>query len=84
MEIIQTIKKLTKGKPKLIFDKQRIVTEISLGLKNKNVKFAHIRTEIKDYGHIYKMTLYIDQLAFKEWIINKETKLITKTLDHFS
>ena len=84
MEILQTLKRLKSGKPKHYYDKQRITNEIFLGLKNSKHKFAHIRTEIKDYGHIVKMTLYIDQLAFKEWIIHKETKVITKTLDHFS
>lgn len=84
MEISNKVTKNGKGKPTYTIDKKYINTDVELLLKHNKHKFAHIRTEMKDYGHIVKMTLYIDRLAFKEWIINKTTNVITKTLDHFA
>jgi hypothetical protein len=83
MEISQKTTRNKKSQPKYVVDDRFINTDIELLLKHNKHKFVHIRTELKDYGHIYKLTLYIDSLAFKEWIINKTTKVITKTLDHF-
>lgn len=84
MEISQKTTRNKKGKPQYFIDDKYINTDIDLLLKHSKQKFAHIRTEFKDHGHIVKMKLLIDGLTFKEWIINKETKVITKTLDHFA
>jgi len=83
MEISQKTTKNRKSKPVYATDTKFINTDIELLLKHNKHKFAHLRTELKDYGHIQKLTLYIDKLAFKEWIINKTTGVITKTMDHF-
>ena len=83
MEISQKTTKNGKGKPKYTIDNKFVNTDIELLLEHTKHKFVHFRAELKDYGHIYKLTLYIDKLAFKEWIIHKTTKVITKTLDHF-
>ena len=60
-----------------------IKAAVNLELKNRNEQFVDIRVGMKDYGHIKKLTLYIDKMVFKEWIINNTTKVVTKTLDHF-
>ena len=79
---IDTIEK--NNQPKIIDDGKGVTIVPSLLLEHRKEKFAHIRVEKRDYGNIEKLTLFIDKFVFKEWIINKETRKITKTLDHFS
>lgn len=78
---VKTIKK--KNKPVYVIDKSGVTIDTELLLTHRKEKFAHIRIEKKDHGPFEKLILYIDRLVFKEWIINKETRIITKTLDYF-
>ena len=86
MEISTKVTRVKNGKPispAYIYDKTSINLEQELLLKRTKHSFVKIRTELREYGNITKMRLIIDGMVFKEWVVNNESKLVTKTLDHF-
>ncbi len=61
--------------------KNAVKNIINIITPQQNLIFAEVRTTIKQYNNLTRISLYIDKILFKQWILNHNTHIIKEVFN---